>query len=87
MKQQLCQSCAADIVEHKLKLGTNSDGTLNEDYCHHCYANGKFTDGYTMNQMIDHWVVYLINRNPSLTEDAAREQMNLIIPKLKRWSA
>ena len=33
--------------------GTNSDGSLNNEYCSYCYQKGQFTQDFTLNQMIE----------------------------------
>ena len=40
MEQKFCQSCGMPLTEEI--LGTNADGTKNEDYCIYCYKDGKF---------------------------------------------
>ena len=40
MDQRFCQSCGMPLT--KDVLGTNADGTKNEDYCMYCYKDGKF---------------------------------------------
>ena len=35
-------------------LGTNADGSKNEDYCIYCYKDGKFLQDCTMEEMIEH---------------------------------
>ena len=35
-------------------LGTNADGSKNEDYCMYCYKDGKFLQDCTMDEMIEH---------------------------------
>ena len=52
MEQKFCQSCGMPLTNEI--LGTNTDGTLNEDYCIYCYKDGKFAQDMTMEQMIDH---------------------------------
>ena len=39
MKQKFCQSCGMPLTEDV--LGTNADGSKNEDYCMYCYKDGK----------------------------------------------
>ena len=34
-------------------LGTNADGTINENYCKYCYKDGKFIDDVTMEEYIE----------------------------------
>ena len=70
-------------------LGTNADGTPNEDYCIYCYKDGKFTQDMTMEQMIDHCAQFTeeINRQSgqNLTKEQAKEMMRQFFPHLKRW--
>ena len=40
MEQKFCQSCGMPLTEDI--LGTNADGSKNEDYCMYCYKDGKF---------------------------------------------
>lgn len=69
--------------------GTNADGSCNEDYCAYCYKDGKFTQDFTMSQMIEFCLQFLdqINRQAgwNLTPAHAREQMQKYFPQLKRW--
>ena len=37
---KFCQSCGMPLTEEV--LGTNADGSKNEDYCMYCYKDGKF---------------------------------------------
>ena len=70
-------------------LGTNTDGTLNEDYCIYCYKDGKFAQDMTMEQMIDHCAQFTdeMNKHTGLnfTPEQAKEQMRQFFPHLKRW--
>lgn len=70
-------------------LGTNVDGTPNEDYCIYCYGDGRFTQDMTMEQMIDHCVQFTdeINKQSGqdLTKEQARGMMRQFFPHLKRW--
>ena len=47
----LCQSCGMPIETDDL-MGLNEDGSLNAEYCTYCYNKGKFTNNFTMDQMI-----------------------------------
>ena len=53
MEQTFCQSCGMPL-EEKL-LGTNADGSKNEEYCIYCYKDGAFTGDFTMEEMADFW--------------------------------
>ena len=46
MEQKFCQSCGMPLTEEV--LGTNADGSKNEDYCMYCYKDGKFLQDCTM---------------------------------------
>lgn len=47
-----CQSCGMPLSKDENGGGSNSDGSRSQDYCSHCYANGKFVDPYlTCEQM------------------------------------
>ena len=87
MEQKYCQSCGMPLTDEI--LGTNADGTPNEDYCIYCYKDGKFTHDMTMEQMIDHCAQFTdeINRQSgqNLTVGQAKEMMRSYFPELKRW--
>lgn len=90
MEQRFCQSCGMPLTDENM-LGTNADGSRNEDYCIYCYKDGAFTKDFTMNQMIEYCLQFLDQMNEqagwNLTPDQAREQMCLFFPQLKRWKA
>ncbi len=87
MEMKFCQSCGIPLTSEI--LGTNADGTPNEDYCIYCYKDGKFTQDMTMEQMIDHCAQFTeeINKNSgqNLTVEQMKEQMRQFFPHLKRW--
>lgn len=35
------------------QLGTNKDGSINDDYCKYCYKKGEFIDKVTLEEYID----------------------------------
>ena len=51
-EMKFCQSCGMPLTEDV--LGTNADGSKNEDYCMYCYKDGKFLQDCTMEEMIEH---------------------------------
>lgn len=53
-------------------LGREKDGTLNEEYCKWCYADGTLHYS-NMEDLIDVCVKYMVNEN--LTEEQARAYM------------
>ena len=51
-EMRFCQSCGMPLTEDV--LGTNADGSKNEDYCMYCYRDGHFLQDCTMEEMIEH---------------------------------
>lgn len=51
MEQKFCQSCGMPLNPEV--LGTEKDGSKNEEYCTYCYADGHFTVECTMDEMIN----------------------------------
>ena len=70
-------------------LGTNADGSKNEDYCMYCYKDGKFTQDYTMDEMIEFCSQFVdeVNKNmpKPMTKDEYKGMMRQFFPMLKRW--
>lgn len=70
--------------------GVNADGSPNSDYCAYCYKDGRFTQDFTMSQMIEFCAQFTdqINKEAgwNLTPEQAKEQMRQFFPQLKRWS-
>ena len=70
-------------------LGTNADGSKNEDYCMYCYKDGKFTNDCTMDEMIEFCAQYVdeVNKNmpKPMTKDEYKQMMRQYFPMLKRW--
>lgn len=53
-KYKNCQSCGMPLKRSPNGGGTNSDGTISQEYCAHCYENGKFiASDWTVDQMQD----------------------------------
>ena len=42
METKFCQSCGMPLQKNE-ELGTNHDGSKNEEYCCYCYKDGAFT--------------------------------------------
>lgn len=83
-KGPVCQSCGMPMQKDG-DFGTNGDGSKNEEYCHFCFKDGKFTDQeITMEQKIEKIVKIAVSQM-NMSEARAREMANNIIPKLKRW--
>ena len=87
MEQKFCQSCGMPLTDEI--LGTNSDGSKNEDYCIYCYKDGKFLQDCTMDEMIEHCAQFVDEVNKNLPRPMTKEeyigQMKTYFPHLKRW--
>jgi len=87
MEMKFCQSCGMPLSNNL--LGTNADGSKNEDYCIYCYKDGRFTQDFNMNQMIEFCAQFTDQMNKAtgqdITPEQAKEQMRQFFPQLKRW--
>ena len=87
MEQRFCQSCGMPLTEEI--LGTNADGSKNEDYCMYCYRDGKFLQDCTMEEMIEHCAQFVGAVNEGLEKPITKEEyigmMKTYFPQLKRW--
>ena len=79
-RQLVCQCCGMPLEEGI--ISHNSDGTLNEDYCKWCYADGTYTYS-DMDDLIDVCAQHMVNEN--VTEKQARAYMKALLPKLDYW--
>ena len=83
-ENMICQSCAMSL--ENVKLGTNSDGTYNQEHCEHCYKNGKYKwPATTMNGMIKSRIKHSVPHTYPDVE-TAQNAMNELFPTLKRWA-
>ncbi len=79
-RKLVCQCCGMPLEDSI--LGRNHDGTLNEDYCQWCYADGTYTYS-DMDELIDVCVGHMVNEN--FTEEQARSYMQKMLPQLDYW--
>lgn len=80
-RQLICQCCGMPIEDDSI-IGRNQDGTLNEDYCRWCYADGTYTY-HDMDDLIDVCVKNM--KNETCTEKQAREYLQVLLPTLDYW--
>ena len=78
--QLICQCCGMPLDDSI--IGKNKDGTLNEDYCQWCYADGTYTYS-NMDDLIDVCVGHMVNEN--FSEEQARTYLKQTLPKLDYW--
>ena len=79
-RRLVCQCCGMPLED--ALIGRNKDGTLNEDYCKWCYADGTYTYS-NMDDLIDVCVGHMVNEN--FTEEQARSYMKQLLPGLDYW--
>ena len=94
---RFCQSCGMPLTDDV--LGTNADGSKNEEYCMYCYKDGAFTGDFTMEEMAEFCAQFFAeqsgkaervddfnkNTGQSLTRDEYKQQLLKYFPNLKRW--
>ena len=79
-RQLICQCCGMPLDDSI--ISREKDGSLNEDYCQWCYADGTYTYS-DMDDLIDVCVGHMVNEN--FTEEQARAYMKEMLPKLDYW--
>ena len=79
-RRLVCQCCGMPLEDGI--IGRNKDGSLNEDYCRWCYADGTYTYS-DMDELIDVCVGHMVNEN--ITEEQARTYMKQTLPTLDYW--
>ncbi len=76
----VCQCCGMPLED--ASMGRNRDGSLNEDYCQWCYADGTYTYS-NMDDLINVCVPHMAS--DGFTEDQARAYMKELLPTLNYW--
>ena len=76
----ICQCCGMPLEDEI--IGRNKDGTLNEDYCKWCYADGTYTYS-DMDELIEVCVKHMTNEN--FSEEQVRTYMKQKLPHLDYW--
>lgn len=79
-RQLFCQCCGMPLDDEI--IGRNADGSLNEDYCKWCYADGTYTYS-DMDELIEVCVKHMTG--DGFTEDQARAYMKQRLPTLDYW--
>ena len=76
----VCQCCGMPLDDSI--LGRNRDGSLNEEYCQWCYADGMYAYS-DMDELIKICIPQMVKQG--FTEDQAREYMKQKLPTLDYW--
>ena len=79
-RQLVCQCCGMPLEDEL--IGKNQDGTLNEDYCKWCYADGEYTYS-DMDELIDVCIPHMVKEG--FSAEQARAYMKEMLPKLDYW--
>lgn len=82
MENRICQSCGMPIIIDK-QLGTNKDGSRNNDYCIYCYKDGEFIDKVSMEEYIKMCSQY--GAQAGMTNEEMKKHCEKLFPTLKRW--
>lgn len=80
--EKICQSCGMPITTNNL-LGTNKNGSLNNDYCKYRYNNGEFIDKVSMEEYIEMCSKY--GAQAGMTNEEMKAYCIKLFPTLKRW--
>ena len=75
-----CQCCGMPLED--AILSRDADGSLNEDYCKWCYADGTYTYS-DMDDLINVSVPHMVGEG--FSEDQARAYMRELLPTLDYW--
>lgn len=79
-RKAVCQCCGMPLEDEI--LGHNSDGTVNDEYCKWCYADGTYTYS-DMDDLIRVCVNHM--KSDDFTEEQARSYMKDLLPTLDYW--
>ena len=79
-RKLICQCCGMPLEDSF--ISREPDGTMNEEYCKWCYADGEFV--YTsLDTLLDFLVGHMANEN--WPPEQARAYFEDQLPKLKHW--
>ena len=79
-RKLICQCCGMPLED--AILGRNRDGSLAEDYCQWCYADGTYTYS-DMDELIGVCVSHMAGEG--LPEEEARSYLKQMLPTLDYW--
>ena len=79
-RQLVCQCCGMPLEDEI--ISREKDGTLNENYCQWCYADGTYTYS-DMDDLIDVCVQHMTSEE--FSEEQARAYMKHLLPTLDYW--
>ena len=80
-RRLVCQCCGMPL-EDDGTMSRETDGSINEEYCKWCYADGKYTYS-DMDSLIDFCAGHMASEN--WPEAQVRAYMAELLPKLDYW--
>jgi len=81
---KLCQSCGMPLKRDPNGGGSNADGSINTEYCSHCYIDGAFAQPDISAEEMRQLCIDNITAG-GVPKILAR-LLTRGIPRLKRWS-
>ncbi len=79
-RKLICQCCGMPLDESN--TSHEADGSINEDYCKWCYADGRYMYS-SMDDLIEVCVKNMANAEHS--ENEVREYLKAVLPQLDYW--
>ncbi|MCR5079309.1 MAG: helix-turn-helix domain-containing protein, partial [Bacilli bacterium] len=76
----ICQCCGMPLEDEI--IGRNKDGSMNEEYCKWCYADGTYTYN-DMDDLINVCIPHMVAQG--FSEEQAKEYMRGMLPNLNYW--
>lgn len=82
MDQLFCQCCGMPLTDEDM-ISREPDGSLNEDYCKWCYADGKFA--YDSKEKLLDFLMANVPNTEGIPDDERRAAYDGYLSQLKRW--
>ena len=79
-RQLICQCCVMPLEDST--LSREPDGSLNEEYCKWCYADGAFKYS-SKEELIDLCVTHMASEQ--WPAEQVRAHMEAVVPQLSHW--
>ena len=79
-RQLICQCCGMPLEDST--LSREPDGSLNEEYCKWCYADGAFKYS-SKEELIDLCVTHMASEQ--WPTEQVRAHMEAVVPQLSHW--
>ena len=80
-RQLICQCCGMPLEDST--LSREPDGSLNEEYCKWCYADGAFKYS-SKEELIDLCVTHMASEQ--WPTEQVRAHMEAVVPQLSHWN-